>query len=100
MTSVVFASAAEYDLNEAYRFIALNSSAAAETLLSRVETAVAKLAEMPLIGHQRRDVNDHRYRFFPVHPYLLAYQFVEPTLTIVRVLHGARNIPRIMEDRQ
>ncbi|MBI5764842.1 MAG: type II toxin-antitoxin system RelE/ParE family toxin [Planctomycetes bacterium] len=57
------------------------------------------LSELPEIGHQRRDVSGRCYRFFTVHPYLIVYRYEPPIVTVVRFLHGARKVSRIMDER-
>ena len=50
---------------------------------------------MPGKGHVRADVKDPSYRFCSVRPYVIAYRYDDQTLTIVRVVHGARNFRRL-----
>ncbi len=50
---------------------------------------------MPGKGHTRADVRDVRYRFWSVYSYIIAYRFDEETVTIVRIVHGRRNVRKI-----
>lgn len=50
---------------------------------------------MPGMGHLRADVKGRRYRFWTVRPYVIADRFDAATLTVVRVVHGARDFRRI-----
>jgi plasmid stabilization system protein ParE len=97
MRSASFSPLAVQDLVEIRDYIARDNPAAADKLISRIEAAVAKLAEWPGIGHRRRDVGDHRYLFFTVRPYVLAYEHDDSAMALVRVLHGARDIRKIIK---
>jgi len=52
---------------------------------------------MPGKGHTRNDVRAARYRFWGVRSYLIAYYFDDKTLTVVRVIHGRRNLRRLFK---
>ena len=70
MRRVDFSPAARDDLNEIWEYIAG-------------------------IGHVRADVPNPDYRFRVVRPYLIAYQHDDESVTIVRIVHGARDFRRI-----
>jgi plasmid stabilization system protein ParE len=53
---------------------------------------------MPGMGHRRTDVRDQRYHFWRVRSYIIAYRYDANDLTIVRVLHGARDFRTIFRD--
>jgi plasmid stabilization system protein ParE len=96
MRSVVFSPAAEQDLADIWGYIACDNPAAADKLLRLIDETLSKRAEMPGIGHRRTDVTDPRYSFFTVRPYVLAYRFDDVSLTVVRVLHGARDFRKVL----
>jgi toxin ParE1/3/4 len=96
MRELAFSAEAQRDLIEAWEYIAADNVSAADRLRDRIEQAAARLAEMPGIGHTRADVRSSRYRFWNVRPYVLAYRYTARTVTIVRVLHGARDFKRIL----
>ena len=62
--------------------------------------AIRDLPDMPGKGHARADVKDPRYRFWCVYSYLIAYRFDDKSLTVVRVVHGRRNLRRLFRRRQ
>jgi toxin ParE1/3/4 len=86
---------ARRDLHEAWDFIAQRDVDAADRLLAQVEVAVAMLANVPGAGHARSDVRDPRLRFWVVRPYVIAYRYTSRTLTVVRVVHGARDFRKV-----
>jgi hypothetical protein len=56
---------------------------------------VRKLADMPGMGHRRRDVKDARLLYWAVHPYLIVYRFTRRTVYILRVVHGSRDLRKL-----
>lgn len=58
-----------------------------------------RLAEMPGLGHMREDLVaiDQALRFWPVYSYLIVYRAETDPLEVVRVLHGARDVRRILD---
>jgi plasmid stabilization system protein ParE len=54
---------------------------AADRMRDRIEAAFTKLGDSPGIGHWREDLLDRRYRFWLVHPFLIAYSCVHRILT-------------------
>lgn len=83
---------ARVDMLEAWHFIARQSIQAANRVLEDFEIGIRKIRAMPGIGHTRRDVTDERYRFWRVHSYLIVYRFSDQEVTIVRVVHGHRDM--------
>jgi antitoxin ParD1/3/4/toxin ParE1/3/4 len=56
-----------------------------------------KLARIPGMGHSREDLADESLRFWPVYSYLIIYRPESRPLEVVRVLHGSRDVRRILE---
>jgi len=95
MRKVVFGALAQHDLQQAWDYIAADSVRAADRLRERIHHAVDLLAQMPGIGHRRPDVPESIYRFWTVRPYVIGYRYTSRSLTIVRVVHGARDFREI-----
>ena len=87
---------ADRDIEEIWKFIALDSPTAATKVEDDIHAAMKLLATQPLMGHQRRDIPDDRYRFWPVYSYVIAYRIEGGTLLVVRVVHGARNLRKVL----
>ena len=100
MRRVVFSAQSRRDLTEIWDHIAADSIRAADAIVAEVSDAARSLADMPGIGHVRADVKDPRYRFWAVRKYVMAYRHTSRTLTVVRVIHGARNFRRIFRSRK
>ncbi len=88
--------AAEADLGEISGYIRFDSPDAALRVLARVREAMRRLAEFPRMGHVREDLADKSLRFWPVYSYLIVYRPDTRPLQIIRVLHGARDVRRIL----
>jgi toxin ParE1/3/4 len=100
---VTWRSIAIRDLGEAYEFIAADSPESAERLLDAVEKAIDLLLENPGAGRLRsfrsprvRGIRSWAVRGFASH--LIFYRVAGGDLEIVRFLHGARDLPRFLEE--
>ena len=100
---VVRAGLAEVDLLEHLDYIADDNPDAASRFIQAVEKALERLSEMPEIGAVRECDNPRLagVRRWPVPKfsrYLIFYQVTEDSIRVLRVLHGARDIPSLFED--
>lgn len=98
MTRFVLTPLAKEDLDEIYEYIRKDNPDAALRVLNSLRNAMRKLAEMPEMGHFRRDLSDEPFRFWSVYSYLIIYAPESRPLQVVRVLHGARDIRSILEE--
>jgi plasmid stabilization system protein ParE len=48
------------------------------------------------MGHRRVDWTDEAVRFWVVLSYLIVYRLDSRPLQVVRILHGARNVPTLI----
>lgn len=99
MSKYQFTPQATDDLLHIWAFIAKDNPDAAD----RVETAIFRasecLANSPLAGSTRPDLTALPLRFWVVQPYsnyLIVYDPAKEPLQVVRILHGARNLPTIL----
>jgi plasmid stabilization system protein ParE len=88
------------DLEDIWAYLAEKASEeiAARTI-ERLVQEFAKLAEDPGIGHLRRDLTPLPLHFFFIEPYLVIYQRNLSPLPIHAVLHGARDVRKILRER-
>lgn len=86
------------DLFDIWVHIASENFEAADRLEADILGSCERLAKRPDIGHFRRDLTDKPVRFFRVRmSYLIVYNPAAEPLQIVRILHGARNLPTLLE---
>lgn len=91
MSEAVYSHAAQGDLQDIWVFIAEDNPEAADALEADIRTEVQRLADLPSLGHRRRDLTAHDVWFHTVRRnYLIVYRQGK-VLEVVRVLHGARD---------
>jgi toxin ParE1/3/4 len=88
--------AASADLEEIWLFIAQDDPDAADRFLQNLVSRFPTLASMPLMGRLREELAV-RLRSFPVGNYVIFYRSTTGGIEIVRVLHGARDLPPLFE---
>lgn len=88
---------AAQDITAIWKYIAQDNIGAARRVRLELLAVCRRLAQSPGIGHRREDLTDKPVRFFPVYSYLIIYNPATEPLEIVRVLHGAQDIPRWLE---
>ena len=92
------ASAAKRDLFDIWDYIEPNSQKGATRIIREFYAAFSMLAEQPKSGRERPELGEG-LRSFPVESYLIFYRSNASTLSIVRVLHSARDItPEMLSD--
>jgi antitoxin ParD1/3/4/toxin ParE1/3/4 len=62
---------------------------------TRLRDAFRKLANMPTLGHVREELRNDVLRVLPVTGLLVIYAPTVKPLTIVRIVHTARDLGRI-----
>jgi toxin ParE1/3/4 len=97
MPGYVLAPVAEADIFEIWRYLLSNSSLdVANRVEAELHETFSDLALTPGQGHTRTNLTSHAVLFFAVYSYMIVYRVKTP-LEIVRVLHGRRNLKRILE---
>jgi toxin ParE1/3/4 len=99
----IWHSLAEEDLAKAYLHIGNDSPLAAERLLDAVEHAATVLLSKPRAGRVRefRSPRAHGLRSWVVsgfENYLIFYRPRPGGIEVVRFVHGARDIPTLLDD--
>jgi toxin ParE1/3/4 len=84
--------AAKTDLQEIWLFIAQDHPNAANRFIRVLISRFPKLASLPHMGRQREELSP-RLRSFPVGRYVIFYRPIEDGIEVVRILHGARDLP-------
>jgi toxin ParE1/3/4 len=92
---------ADADLDDHFAYLQDESPSAAFRFLESADETFRLLSEQPRIGYLRKSAqpNLKDIRSFPVSGFPNWLVFYRPTgsgIEIVRILHGARNIPRIL----
>lgn len=95
MHTVLRTSRAEEDLLDIWEHIADDSLDAADGFLDEIAEVCHRLAENPLAGRAREELAVN-LRSFPVGNYVVFYQPIENGINVIRVLHGARDLPELL----
>ena len=96
MGAVLFAQSAQTDLLEAWLFIAEENLNAADKVLDTIEQEARILATQPLMGRTRPDLADGLRSWPTSTSYMLFYLADTEGITVIRVLHHARDVQRIL----
>jgi plasmid stabilization system protein ParE len=103
MSGYVLTPLAKADIFDIWAYVAENSEPVADRLEQAIHDACAFLAEGPLRGHTRLDLTPLPLRFWTLirYPnYTVVYRPEMAPLQIVAVLHGRRDILRILKQRR
>jgi plasmid stabilization system protein ParE len=93
---------AKADIFEIWSYIADDSEDAADRVEQAIYDAFALVADGPLRGHSRPDLTTRSLRFWTLtrYPnYTVVYRSDTNPLQVVAVLHGKRNVHRILKQR-
>jgi len=92
MGSVSRTTKAEEDLVEIWLYIADDNPDAADKVLDEIDNACQLLARSPQCGRLRKELAP-KLRSFPTGNYVIFYRPQDDGIEVIRVLHGARDLP-------
>jgi len=92
MSSVVLTRAAQTDLLEIWLFLAEENFVAADEVLDTIERELKLLATQPLMGRERPELAKGLRSWPSATPYGVFYLPETYGITVIRVLHHARDI--------
>jgi plasmid stabilization system protein ParE len=90
------------DIDEVWNYIARDNQDAANRVESAIFSALSSLARHPLIGSKRSELTHLPVRFWPVREFpnfIVVYRPDTRPLEIIAVLHGKREVGRLLEGR-
>lgn len=97
MKALRFTDSAENDLLEAWLFIAEDNLQAADRVIDAIYREARKLPAHPRMGRERPELHDGLRSWPTSTPYILFYIADGSEVTIVRVLHHARDLAAIAD---
>ena len=71
----------------------------ADRIVTELFKSFYRLADIPNAGHRRADLTSRGVLFYKTFSYLIVYQPRSKPLQILGVLHGKRNVARILRQR-
>jgi toxin ParE1/3/4 len=89
-------------LASAVDWIAQDNPLAARAFRDAVLAVAERIGDHPQIGARRLHLARSQYRFLVLtgYPYLVVYRDDRVPPVVVRVVHGARDLPRVLRDLQ
>ncbi len=87
------------DLFEIWDHIRQDNPDAADRVEAELLAKCESLARMPGQGHRRTDYTKGPVLFFPVYSYLIAYRPGTDPLQILAIVHGARDVRKVLKQR-
>jgi toxin ParE1/3/4 len=88
---IIVTDEADNDLMQIFSYLSQRSSQAAESIAAEMDRCIENLSSFPFSGSPRAGL-DQDIRTVIVPPYLILYAVRRDHVTILRVLHGSRNI--------
>jgi toxin ParE1/3/4 len=84
----------------AVEWIARDNPAAAHAFVDAIDRAAQLIGDHPGIGAVRRELARTEYQFLPLtgFPYIVVYTIRRGRPVIARVVHTARDLPRVLRD--
>ena len=98
MSDFVLTPTAKGDLLKILEYLEGDNPNAILKVVDALDDAMQLLADNPGIGHLRPDLTPQDVRFWSVFKYLVIYRPDTKPLEIVRVLHGRRDVRRLLEE--
>ena len=96
MARVALAQSAQTDLLEAWLYIADESQPAADRVLDAINEESHTLLLQPLMGRARPELADGVRSWPTSTPYILFYLADDEGITVLRVLHHAQDVRRVV----
>ena len=96
MARVLYTRSAETDLLEAWLFIAEEDPVAADRVLDAIDVEASTLSLQPMMGRARPELGEGVRSWPTSTPYVLFYASEGEDLIVLRVLHHARDVQRVV----
>lgn len=97
MTRIERTKQSDEDLEDIGLFVALDNPPKGYTFVDEIVKTYEIIASMPRMGRERRELG-RGVRSHPFGQYIIFYQIQGIGIEILRVLHGARDIPSLFQD--
>jgi antitoxin ParD1/3/4/toxin ParE1/3/4 len=97
MKHFIVSEPAERDLEQIQDYLVQEAGRAVARRVTReIRRVVRFLAAHPSAGHLRPDLSNLPLRFWTVYSYVIVYDGTSKPIQVVRILHGARDIPSLL----
>jgi plasmid stabilization system protein ParE len=99
MSHFRLSNSATRDLEEIWEYIAADNLSAADQLVEHLHKTFLWLSKYPGAGHKRGDIR-HPVLFWAEGNYEIVYRGFAGFIEIDAVLHGSRDIPAVLRERE
>ena len=97
MRRYIVSAEAKQDLADIKSYLTEEGGArVASQVLKQLKAAMEFLSNTPGAGHSREDLTEAPLKFWPVFSYLIVYRPAPRPIGIVRVVHGSREISKLL----
>lgn len=84
---------AQADMDAIWSYVAEWDHAAADRIIDRITQATDRLVDYPRSGRLHPDIGKD-WRSVSARPYVIFYQLARDRIEILRVMHGAQDMPK------
>lgn len=84
------------ELEQILDYLAERSPQAAKKVIDQIFAAMERVSRTPSLGHARPDLTDRPVLFHGVYSYLIVYDPNAKPIRVLHVIHGMRDIERIL----
>lgn len=98
MAEIRWSLTSESDLREIEEYIARDSPVYAVRMVDRIIESVDQLESYPLSGRMVPEFERQELREIICRTYRIVYLFEDPVVTILRVIHGARDFIQLASE--
>ena len=96
MARIVRRPRARQDLSEIWRYIADDSGEPrADKYLRRLNDVITYVAQQPLMGYARPEIQEEGIRSFVAESHVIFYIALADGIELVRVIHGSQDLEKV-----
>jgi len=99
MTIVFVSPEAEEDLESIAAYIAQEDPQRAISFVAKIKRKISMLSEVPGLGRPRQDIAPNLHSIV-VPPYVVFYRRMRGEVSIVRIVHGRRDLRNVFHRRE
>ena len=88
------------DMLRIWFYIARDNAEIADRVEDELHEKFEALSKQPGLGHRRTDYTKSDVLFFPIYSYLIAYRPQTEPLEVVAVVHGSRQLKKVLRRRK
>ena len=87
---------AKQEFSEIIAWIEADSPDNGQRVAGKIFEKIELISKHPLIGHGIERLADSRVRYILAYKYRIVYRVFESRISILRIVHGARNFPKAL----